>query len=185
MFVSAIIAAGGRGQRFGGPLPKQLLSIDGRSVLERSVALFLTHPEIDELVVALPEELVAEPPPYLRDARKPIRIVTGGARRQDSVLNAFRAVADESEFIVIHDAARPLATAGLISRTIAAAIESGAALAAMPARDTVKRATTQTPPFVERDHSTRRGLPGADTASVRTQGAARCTCTRRAGGRCD
>ena len=148
MFVSAIIAAGGRGQRFGGPLPKQLLSIDGRSVLERSVALFLTHPEIDEVVVALPEELVAEPPPYLRAAQKPVRIVVGGARRQDSVLNAFQAVAPEAEFIVIHDAARPLATPGLISRTIAAAVESGAALAAMPARDTVKRATTQSPPFV-------------------------------------
>ncbi|MEQ1907553.1 MAG: 2-C-methyl-D-erythritol 4-phosphate cytidylyltransferase [Vicinamibacterales bacterium] len=149
MFVSAIIAAGGRGLRFGAPLPKQLLTIDGRSVLERSVALFLAHPEIDEVVVALPAELVAEPPAYLRDPRKPIRLVAGGARRQDSVLNAFRAVANESEFIVIHDAARPLATAGLISRTIAAAIESGAALAAMPARDTVKRATTQTPPFVD------------------------------------
>ena len=148
MFVSAIIAAGGRGQRFGGPVPKQLLSIDGRSVLERSIELFLTHPEIDEVVVALPEELVADPPAYLRGPRKPIRVVAGGARRQDSVLNAFRAVATESEFIVIHDAARPLATAGLISRTIAAAVESGAALAAMPARDTVKRATTQSPPFV-------------------------------------
>ena len=149
MFVSAIIAAGGRGQRFGGPLPKQLLSIDGRSVLERSIDLFLTHPEIDELVVALPEELVAEPPPYLRAAQKPVRIVVGGARRQDSVLNAFRAVSPEAGFIVIHDAARPLTTAGLISRTIAAAVESGAALAAMPARDTVKRATTQSPPFVD------------------------------------
>ena len=148
MFVSAIIAAGGRGQRFGGPLPKQLLSIDGRSVLERSVELFLMHPEIDELVIALPEELVAEPPPYLRTTQKPVRIVVGGARRQDSVVNAFRAVADRSEFIVIHDAARPLATPGLISRTIAAAVESGAAVAAMPARDTVKRATTQSPPFV-------------------------------------
>jgi 2-C-methyl-D-erythritol 4-phosphate cytidylyltransferase / 2-C-methyl-D-erythritol 2,4-cyclodiphosphate synthase len=141
MFVSAIIAAGGRGQRFGGPVPKQLLSIGGQSALERSVALFLAHPQIDELVVALPAELVAEPPPYLRAASKPVRIVAGGARRQDSVLNAFQAVADEAEVVVIHDAARPFATPGLISRTIAAAAESGAALAAMPARDTVKRST--------------------------------------------
>jgi 2-C-methyl-D-erythritol 4-phosphate cytidylyltransferase / 2-C-methyl-D-erythritol 2,4-cyclodiphosphate synthase len=148
MFVSAIIAAGGRGQRFGGPVPKQLLAIDGQSALERSVALFLAHPQIDELVVALPAELVAEPPPYLRATSKPVRIVAGGARRQDSVLNAFQAIADEAELVVIHDAARPFATPALISRTIAAAAESGAALAAMPARDTVKRSTGHFIPFV-------------------------------------
>lgn len=148
MFVSAIIAAGGRGQRFGGAVPKQMLSVGGQSVLERSVALFLAHPQIDELVIALPAEFVAEPPPYLRATSKPLRIVTGGDRRQDSVLNAFQAVSAEAELIVIHDAARPFASPGLISRTIAAAAESGAALAAMPARDTVKLATGELVPFV-------------------------------------
>jgi len=148
MFVSAIIAAGGSGQRFGGPVPKQLLTIGGQSALERSVVLFLAHPQIDELIVALPAELVSEPPPYLRAAAKPIHIVAGGARRQDSVQNAFQAIADEAELVVIHDAARPFATPGLISRTIAAAVESGAALAALPARDTVKRASGSITPFV-------------------------------------
>ena len=148
MFISAIIAAGGRGQRFGGSVPKQLLTIGGQSALERSVALFLEHPQIDELIVALPAELVSEPPPYLRAAAKPIRIVAGGARRQDSVQNAVRAVADQADLVVIHDAARPFASLALISRTIAAAVESGAALAAMPARDTVKRATGTRTRFV-------------------------------------
>jgi len=149
MFVSAIIAAGGRGQRFGAPVPKQLVAaIDGKSALERSVNLFLSHPQIDELVVALPAEFVGSPPPYLRAAPKPIRVVAGGARRQDSVANAFGVINDAAEIVVIHDAARPFASAALISRTIAAAAESGAALAAMPARDTVKRATGQSTPFV-------------------------------------
>lgn len=148
MFVSAIIAAGGRGQRFGGPVPKQMLSIGGQSVLERSVGLFLAHPEVDELIVALPAEFVAAPPPYLRVASKPIRLVAGGSRRQDSVQNAFNAIDEASELVVIHDAARPFASPGLISRTIAAAAESGAALAAMPARDTVKRATGTDTAFV-------------------------------------
>lgn len=148
MFVSAIIAAGGRGQRFGGAVPKQMLTIGGQSALERSVELFLAHPEIDEVVVALPAEFVAEPPPYLRATPKPVRIVPGGARRQDSVLSAFQAVAAEADLIVIHDAARPFATPGLISRTIAAAAESGAALAAMPARDTVKLAGGEPLTFV-------------------------------------
>jgi 2-C-methyl-D-erythritol 4-phosphate cytidylyltransferase len=104
------------------------------------VAAFLMHPEIDEIVVALPADLAADPPPYLRGTAKTVRVVAGGARRQDSVFNAFQAVNADTDVVVIHDAARPFASAGLISRTIAAAIESGAALAAIPARDTVKRA---------------------------------------------
>lgn len=140
MFVSVIIAAGGRGLRLGGDLPKQLLNVAGRPVLERSVTAFLKHPQVDEIVVALPAEYAADPPPYLRAAPKVLRVVAGGARRQDSVANAFEAVDPRSDLVVVHDAARPFASADLISRTIAAAAESGAALAAMPARDTVKRA---------------------------------------------
>ncbi len=138
--MSAIIAAGGRGRRFGGTVPKQLVSVNGRSVLERSVALFLEHPEVHELVVALPPETVGDPPPYLVATPKTVRVVAGGERRQDSVLNAFRAVSDRSDLVVIHDAARPFASAELVSRTIAAAFEAGAALAALPASDTVKQA---------------------------------------------
>ena len=139
MLVSAIIAAGGRGQRFGGTLPKQLVTVGGRPLLERSVALFLEHPEIDEVVVTLPIEIAGNPPPYLIGTRKPVQVVAGGPRRQDSVLNGFRAANEGSDLIVVHDAARPFASAGLVSRTIAAAAESGAAVAAVASRDTVKR----------------------------------------------
>jgi len=139
MFVSAIIAAGGRGLRLGGDVPKQLLTLGGRPVLERSVSLFLEHPLVHEVIVALPADIAADPPPYLRATGKPVRVVAGGARRQDSVFNAFQAVAHGSEVVVIHDAARPFASAALITKTIAAAAESGAAVAAVPSRDTVKR----------------------------------------------
>jgi 2-C-methyl-D-erythritol 4-phosphate cytidylyltransferase / 2-C-methyl-D-erythritol 2,4-cyclodiphosphate synthase len=139
MYVTAIIAAGGRGLRLGGARPKQLLEIGGLAVLERSVTTFLAHPSIDDVVVALPEELVADPPAYLRSATKPLRVVAGGARRQDSVANAFRAIGERAEIVVIHDAARPFASAALIGRTIAAAAESGAALAALASPDTVKQ----------------------------------------------
>jgi 2-C-methyl-D-erythritol 4-phosphate cytidylyltransferase len=57
MFVSAIIAAGGRGLRLGGAVPKQLLTLAGRPILERSVAIFVDHPEISEIIVALPSTL--------------------------------------------------------------------------------------------------------------------------------
>ena len=145
MHVTAIIAAGGRGQRLGAAHPKQLLEIGGRAILERSVTAFLSHPDVNAVVVALPPDLAAAPPDYLRvpsasaPGQKPLRVVAGGVRRQDSVANAFGAVAPESDVIVIHDAARPFASADLIARTIAAAAESGAALAAVQSRDTVKR----------------------------------------------
>ena len=145
MYVTAIIAAGGLGQRFGSGQPKQLLRIGGRPMLERSVAAFLAHPAVNEVVVALPQAIVDDPPEYLRSAAvaphgsgKPLRLVVGGARRQDSVANAFAVAAAASDLIVIHDAARPFVSADLIARTIAAAAESGAALAALQARDTVK-----------------------------------------------
>ncbi|MDR1990076.1 MAG: 2-C-methyl-D-erythritol 4-phosphate cytidylyltransferase [Acidobacteriaceae bacterium] len=140
MFVSAIIAAGGRGLRLGGAVPKQLLAVQGKPLLERSVDLFLGHPLVDEIVVALPAEFVDNPPPYLIGTRKRVRIVAGGARRQDSVARAFAAVDRAADIIVIHDAARPFASEALVERTIRAASESGAALAAMAARDTVKLA---------------------------------------------
>ena len=140
MFVSAIVAAGGRGLRFGGAQPKQLASIGGRPILERSVAAFVGHSSVDEVIVALPGEIAIDPPDYLTGASKPVRVVVGGSRRQDSVASAFREVDARAEVVVVHDAARPFVSPGLIERTIAAAIDSGAALAALRASDTVKRA---------------------------------------------
>jgi 2-C-methyl-D-erythritol 4-phosphate cytidylyltransferase/2-C-methyl-D-erythritol 2,4-cyclodiphosphate synthase len=145
MHVTAIIAAGGRGARFGGARPKQLLVLDGRTLLERSVEAFLAHPSIDEVVVALPPDIAADPPAYLLGAAKPLRTVAGGARRQDSVSNAFAAAAAASDVFLIHDAARPFVSADLIGRTIAAAAAHGAAIAAIEASDTVKRVHPRDP----------------------------------------
>jgi 2-C-methyl-D-erythritol 4-phosphate cytidylyltransferase/2-C-methyl-D-erythritol 2,4-cyclodiphosphate synthase len=145
--VSAIIAAGGRGSRFGlrashvggqvhDGLPKQFQMLAGVPILKRTVDAFLHGYSFDEVVVALPAEIAANPPSYLDD----VIIVEGGERRQDSVANAFRAIAPSSQVIVIHDAARPLVSSSLIERTIDAAMKHGAAIAALQARDTVKRA---------------------------------------------
>lgn len=89
--------------------------------------------------MALSLDLVGEAPDYLKSSVKPIAVVDGGARRQDSVANAFALVASRADVVVIHDAARPLVSAGLIRRTLDAAVEFGAAIAAQPATDTVKR----------------------------------------------
>ena len=113
MFVSAILAAAGRGTRLGSATPKQMLALGDRTILQRSFETVESYDGIDEIVVALPPELASAPPPYLRSDRKPVRIVDGGLRRQDSVANAFAQVSSEAGVIVVHDAARPFATADL------------------------------------------------------------------------
>jgi len=138
--VTAIIAAGGRGVRFGGSQPKQLSLLAGRPILQHSVDAFLRHDRVTDLVVALPDDLAANPPQYLRHTGKPLHIVAGGPRRQDSVARAFAGLPSATELVVIHDGARPLVSHAVIARTIDAAISGGAAIAAIRAHDTVKRA---------------------------------------------
>ena len=139
MYVTAIIAAAGVGRRLGAAVPKQLLDLGGRSMLERSVNAFVSHPRVRDVVVAMPAELIARAPAWLRASGSHVHLVAGGDRRQDSVANAFDAVPADAEIVLVHDAARPFVSADVISRAIDAAAAHGAAIAAMPARDTVKR----------------------------------------------
>jgi 2-C-methyl-D-erythritol 4-phosphate cytidylyltransferase / 2-C-methyl-D-erythritol 2,4-cyclodiphosphate synthase len=140
MHVTAIIAAGGRGRRLGAGVPKQLLQVGGRPILQWSVDAFLACDEVSEVVVVIPPALVAEPPSYLRSPR--VVLVAGGERRQDSVANGFDAVPETAEVVLVHDAARPFVDRDTIVRAISAAGQDGAAIAALPASDTVKWAPT-------------------------------------------
>ena len=136
MHVAAIIAAAGRGVRLGAGVRKQFLDLgDGQVMLERSIAAFANTESVKEIVVALPPDVTYDP----RASDKPIRTVAGGTRRQDSVANAFAAVSTIADVIVIHDAARPFVSVELIDRTVRAAYEYGAAIAALPVTDTVKQ----------------------------------------------
>ncbi len=137
MHVTAIIAAGGSGRRLGAAVPKQLLELDGISLLQRSVEAFTTHPAIADVIVALPAGLAQNPPAWLSGTR----IVEGGERRQDSVANAFDALSEASDIVLVHDAARPFVTPDVIDRAIAGAAAHGAAIVAIPVSDTVKRVT--------------------------------------------
>ena len=137
MFVSAIVPAAGRGLRLGADRPKQFLDLDGRSILEVTVNALAASDRINEIIVAMPyAHAAADEPPW-----PPIRnlfFVAGGARRQDSVANAFAKTSREADVILVHDAARPFLTPELITRTIDAAHTHGAAIAAVPVTDTVK-----------------------------------------------
>jgi 2-C-methyl-D-erythritol 4-phosphate cytidylyltransferase/2-C-methyl-D-erythritol 2,4-cyclodiphosphate synthase len=139
MHVAAIIAAGGKGIRMGAATPKQFIELgEGGSMVVRVLRTFAACRIVQEVVMAIPNDWQAAHWPALD---RPFRCVAGGARRQDSIANALEAVSDAADVIVIHDAARPFVTAELIERTIRAAHDHGAAIAAIAATDTVKQAT--------------------------------------------
>jgi len=141
MHVAAIIAAGGRGVRVGADRPKQFLDIGGRSILELSVAALAASDRIQEIVVALPQDHVDAGTQALKAAiGRPVTVVAGGPRRQDSVANAFAKASKDADIVLIHDAARPFVTRAVIDRAIDGAQYHGAAIAAIGVRDTVKQA---------------------------------------------
>lgn len=137
MFVSAIVVAGGRGERLGADRPKQLLEIGGRSILQWSVSAFDAHPSVDEVVPVVSQAIRAS---VSIECRKAGDIAIGGERRQDSVAAGFALVSPDADIVLVHDAARPFVSAGVIARVIDAAAAHGAAVPAIRARDTVKRA---------------------------------------------
>jgi 2-C-methyl-D-erythritol 4-phosphate cytidylyltransferase/2-C-methyl-D-erythritol 2,4-cyclodiphosphate synthase len=127
----------------GRALPKQYLTVGGQTILERSLAAFDRHQQVQELVVVIPPEALDSAEFVKPVTSKPVRFVAGGARRQDSVANGVDALSAEAQVVLVHDAARPMVSAELISRTIAAAASVGAAIAAVPVHDTVKQVTME------------------------------------------
>jgi 2-C-methyl-D-erythritol 4-phosphate cytidylyltransferase/2-C-methyl-D-erythritol 2,4-cyclodiphosphate synthase len=136
--VAVVIVAAGRGSRAGGDLPKQFRPIGGRPMIRQSLVMLLEHPEVDIVQPVIHPEDVE----MFRSSAVALELlppVFGGATRQASVRAGLEALASRKpDFVLIHDAARPFASATLVSRAIAAARRSGAAIPALPITDTVK-----------------------------------------------
>ena len=137
---AAIIVAAGRGERFGAPA-KVLADVGGRPMLAWSLDAVADAPSVREVVVVVgehtdaPIRALVEGGPW----RFPIEIVPGGTKRHDSVMAGVRAASDNAEIVLIHDAARPLATGELFESCAASARIHGAAIVALPVSDTIKR----------------------------------------------
>lgn len=135
----ALIVAAGRGERLGGDLPKQYRSLAGRPMLRHTVERFLGHPALDAVRVVIDEDHAT----HYRRATAGLDLlapVPGGASRQESVRRGLESLAGlEPERVLIHDAARPLASAALIARVAGALDGAWAALPALPVVDTLKR----------------------------------------------
>jgi len=133
--VSAIIVAAGSGTRFGEP--KQFAYLRAKPVLEWTLERFQAHPGVGALVLVLPDENDLKH--YRLRYPKIVDIVRGGERRQDSVWQGFRILsAAGPEIVLVHDGARPLVPAELITRVIEAARAGGAAVPVLAVEDTLK-----------------------------------------------
>jgi len=140
---AAVIVAGGSGSRFGGD--KLSVQLAGKPLLAWSLLAFERHPSISSIVLVAPEERKEEfrAIAQAEEISKLAAIVSGGAQRNESVmkgLHALNALPISPELVAIHDGARPLVTADLITRCLEAAAESGASSAAAPVSDTLHQA---------------------------------------------
>lgn len=138
-FASAVVVAAGKGERFGATA-KILVPLLGRPMLAWTLDALDASQAVDDIVVVAGEHTLAPIDTLLAGGgwTRAHTVVLGGARRQDSVLAGLRATA-EREIVLIHDAARPLATAAQFDACAAAARETGAAIVARPMLDTLKR----------------------------------------------
>ena len=138
----ALVPAAGRGLRMGGSVPKQFLAIGGLPLVVHSLRVLQAAPSIDAIVLALPQADIAYCQADIVKAHgfsKVTNIVAGGPERQDSVRLALAAVGSDAEVVVIHDAVRPFLTVQMVEDVVKAARASGAAIIALPMRDTVKQ----------------------------------------------
>ncbi len=135
MNVDAVVVAAGRSERFGGQ-DKLFADLGGLPVLAWSVRTLLAAPSVASLLLVVREPSLAEE--RLRTFLPPerVRIVTGGARRRDSVEAGL--LAATTPYVLVHDGARPFVTVELVERVIAAAEGEAAAIAAVPVVDTIK-----------------------------------------------
>ncbi|MBR1851490.1 MAG: 2-C-methyl-D-erythritol 4-phosphate cytidylyltransferase [Bacteroidales bacterium] len=136
----AVVLAGGVGHRMGADKPKQFLQLAGRQVIEYSISTFDAHPGVDEVAVVVHPDYRADLQAIVERNNWPKlkKIIEGGSERYLSTLSAIRAYADQPEAnLLLHDAARPLVSAEVVTRLIKALATNAAVAVVLPSVDTV------------------------------------------------
>ncbi|GJL56847.1 MAG: 2-C-methyl-D-erythritol 4-phosphate cytidylyltransferase [Nitrospirales bacterium] len=144
--VAAVVPAAGRGVRMGGSTPKQFLSLGDVPLVVHSLRTLDAVEAISEVIVVIPEA----DRQYCQEAvvdrfhiQKVTQIVSGGRRRQDSVRHGMLALKTKPDVVVVHDGVRPFVSREIVEQAIVTAQTQGAALVAIPMKDTVKRVNEQ------------------------------------------
>ena len=141
--IVAILLASGKSTRMGEGVDKCFLSLGAKPVVAWSLQAFDRCQDINEIILVVRKEHLGAAHTFqsMFGIRKPLKIVVGGARRQDSVLAGLRAMKPTTRLVAIHDAARPCVTPELVSETLKYARRFGSGIAASPMVDTVKVAS--------------------------------------------
>ena len=141
--VGAVVVAAGESRRMKG-IDKIFHPLNGKPLVWHSVSVLQAHPRVKHIVLVISkvnighaEALVAE-----RNAAAIVSVCEGGRRRQDSVLLGLERLGD-CGLVIVHDGARPFISAELLDKGISIAEESGAAIAAVPVKDTIKKSGKQ------------------------------------------
>lgn len=145
MRAPAIVVSGGSGSRMG--RPKQFLPLAGATVAEWSLKCFAGMPEMEAVVLVLGEDSYPEHAARLSGGK--VTVVKAGPTRMGSVRNGFAALPKGIEVVAVHDGARSMITPEVVRATLAEAVKSGAAVAAVPVKDTLKRVAKGTSAVAE------------------------------------
>jgi len=140
--IGAVIVAGGSGSRMQAPVKKQYLHLDGLPILSHTLRAFDRHSDLDRLVLVVPEEDLPSCRTAILNPLAPnhdIRLVAGGRRRQESVLNGLNALDMDDGIVMIHDGVRPFVRPSLMDRCLTGVKSTGACIPAVPATDTLKQ----------------------------------------------
>jgi 2-C-methyl-D-erythritol 4-phosphate cytidylyltransferase len=136
---TAIIVAGGTGQRMGTALPKQFLAIEGKSILLHTIGQFVTAYTDINFIIVLPADYIQDGKALITSSglSQSFQFVAGGDTRFQSVKNGL-AQADPASVVFVHDAVRCLLTPDLIQRCYQQAVEKGSAIPAVSSTDTIR-----------------------------------------------
>ena len=138
--IAVIIAAAGSGNRMGSGIPKQFMEIQGKPILARTIEAFEKNAFTDDIYVVVNRDHVERCIREYCGVGKVRQIVPGGPERQDSVYAALSVIPGDVDYILIHDGARPFVTEEVINALIVSTANHGAAVTAVPVKDTVKEA---------------------------------------------
>jgi 2-C-methyl-D-erythritol 4-phosphate cytidylyltransferase len=149
MKAAVIITAGGLGKRFGegiDKLPKQFIPLSNKPIIAHSIETFESSNLIKEIILVVPDNWVEYAQAQIVDKfniKKVSNIISGGAERQESVGKGFGTLSTKPDIVAVHDGARPFVSLEIIEEVIRQAADSGGAIAAIPATDTIKESSSE------------------------------------------
>ncbi len=138
--VSAVLLAAGKSLRFKSDISKPLVKVNSQAVISYSLKVLSSCPEIKDIIVVANDSNLKALSGKIKslNIKKCVKIVRGGKRRQDSVLNGILATEDKTDMVLIHDSARPFITPKIVLLVLKEARKTGAAIVGVPVKATIK-----------------------------------------------